>query len=174
MSIKSLKLNNAVKNEHNIGISIVIIVACASIISITVGYHWGHYQGVRKADEYNNLLTKNSLNEEESTVNLYQGSVTGIIGNKLQISAKVNENGKVSEKIITVSTNTNTLFRKIDISVPALDPDELVDGQPGTREQTIELNDIQIGDNIIAEANENIFGKVSFESSQITVLSTGQ
>lgn len=171
MSIAPIN-NKESKKVHNNHIPIVLVSLASALIALFIGYHWGYYKSQKSL-----ISAKNSANsqiiEEENAITLYQGPVIEINGNKIVILAKVSTNGDVSEKPVNVTTNETTIFREIDVSVPSLDPDEASNEQNESREQTISLNDIQIGDNIIAEATENILGKTNFESYLITVLSTG-
>ncbi|MFA6271776.1 MAG: hypothetical protein WC693_01540 [Patescibacteria group bacterium] len=173
MSInKSRQLNNSNNQESNV-IATVIITICAVIIAMAIGYHWGYYRGIQKSQENDVIGPNNALTDEFGNITLYQGPVISINGNQLFITAKVDENGEKVEKTVTVNTTNDTMYRRINMSVPPIDPTELENGVENSREETIELKDVQIGDNIIAEASENIYGKTSFQADQVTVLSIG-
>ncbi|MFA6524751.1 MAG: hypothetical protein WCT33_00595 [Patescibacteria group bacterium] len=173
MSITKNRQSNDSNIQKNMGVAIVVITICAGIVAMAIGYHWGYYKGTQKNQENGSIMANNTLNDEFGNVTLCQGKVVSIEGNKLLITAKVDENGEKVEKTVTVNTTDNTTYRKVDISVPPIDPEELENGVENSRETAIELKDVQIGDNIIAEASENIYGKTSFQTYQVTVLSIG-
>ncbi|MFA6391844.1 MAG: hypothetical protein WCW66_03790 [Patescibacteria group bacterium] len=176
MSIKKpIPSSQNSQQNQNGAMATVIVTVCAVIITLAVGYNWGYYQGTHKSLENTGFSVNNGVGVDDANeIRLYQGPVVKIEGNMLYITAKVYTNETITDKTVTINTADDTIFRKIDLSIPPFDPDEVNGEQENAREKVIGLNDIMIGDNIIADASENIFGKTNIRSYQITVLSTGQ
>jgi hypothetical protein len=176
-NIKRKQTNSPISKDKTPHATVVISIIVA-IIALVTGYNWGYYQGNQKSIDLINQQTPSGLivtEDDDDTGNIYsyQGTVSEISGNLITMTAKVNENGVQLDKLISVNTEENTTYRKIDISIPPVDTEDLEPGVENPREKTIQLNDIQIGDNIVADASENIFGKTSFQAYQLTVLSLG-
>ena len=156
-----------------------LITVVVAIITLVVGYQWGYGKAGKEAEELNDqqvaaqLGASGGLEEEVRNTTSYQGLVTGINGNRIDINAKVAENDIIMDRTVEITTTDSTVFRKIDITKPPTIPEESEGNIENGREKIIQLDDIQIGDNILAEASENIYGKTSFQTYEIKVLSIG-
>jgi hypothetical protein len=150
-----------------VGIILIVIIALVTGFLLI-------YNDTRENDgNLNNQQLSDILEEETNNTTSYQGLITAINGNQIEISAKVAENGNIVDKTVTITTTDNTVFREIDITVPPVLLEELEEGEENLREKRIQIIDIQIGDNIIAESIDNIYGKISFQAYEIKVLSLG-
>ncbi|MBU0613059.1 hypothetical protein KKB10_03495 [Patescibacteria group bacterium] len=177
MSTSKSNQSTFLKSCEKVALTATIITVIVATVTLIVGYQWGQSNADEKAVEPSTqqvaIQPAGYEYEEAKNITAYKGQVTGVNGNQIDITAKVAENDISVEKTVNITTTESTIFRKIDITKPPVNPDSLEEGEEYEREKSIQISDIQIGDNIIAEADENIYGKTSFQAYEIKVLSIG-
>ncbi|PIY96803.1 MAG: hypothetical protein COY66_02635 [Candidatus Kerfeldbacteria bacterium CG_4_10_14_0_8_um_filter_42_10] len=154
----------------------VILLVAAAI----AGYYWG-VADARSIDTKNSSGQNNGLGQlvldsslptppAPSEIYAYSGEVTSIEGKTVYLKTSVQENGVLVEKDLIIATSDNTQFSKLDITKPPVPPGATEN--QAEREQTIQLNEVQVGDRVIAQSNENVKEKTEFQATKIRVLAT--
>lgn len=146
-------------NKNLIAITATAIVSLGLLASWAIGFKLGSKKIIQTNQaNTNEAMNAGNLYVEEEQKFSQSGIITQIEGNTVFIKGQAVEQGVQIEKIYSVLTDANTVFKKINMNNNIAESDE-----------NIKLDDLKEGDNIIALSNENIKEITQFKAKQINL-----
>lgn len=166
--------------QNNEYVSLVATVL--TIILMGIAFFSGYSLGVGKQ---NNKTANNPTNSSATTINTntpapliempeifsYTGKISAIEGNSIQFTANVVKDNQAIDKTVKATTTNSTKIIKLDISQPPIAPGSNIN--QSSREKEIKFSELKVGDQVVAQASENIKDKNEFETYKITVFVQG-
>lgn len=144
-----------------LGVLVVILALISLGLAIfQVGINVGKVEQAQDSQENSNISVNKStpLPPEATTVTSRTGIVVDINNNNLQISATIRKGDTFEDTTLTILTTDSTIFSALKTSpIPGKVSDE-------ERLTEITLQDIQIGNTVMAEAATNIKDSLEFEA----------
>jgi len=176
MSTKKTKGFCLFQNREKVTLIATIITVILLLAIALGGYYWGFLKGKNATISTNEqTVTEETgstpVSPTPPVIFAYAGEVSSIEDKTIHLKTEVQEGRQQVEKDIKVTTSDNTQYSRVDISKPPLPPGS--NEEQTDREKEIQYSEIQVGDRIIAQAGENIKGKVEFEAIRIRVLVEG-
>ncbi|MFH1537159.1 MAG: hypothetical protein ABID45_04170 [Patescibacteria group bacterium] len=108
-------------------------------------------------------LCQSLLPEEQEEIYSYSGKIIELNDNSVTIEVQVIESMNLIKKDVIINIDNNTKINKIDISTPPMPDEDIL-------EEEISFSDLNVDDEILVKAEENIKHKNKFTASTVTLI----